>query len=63
MLFLVPFGPCGSDSVLDLQVLSSLGEVVGRQTGLTFLKQNLDKVGNLASLIDSVEDDWRRLYI
>lgn len=45
------------------EVLHDLGDVVGGHVGLKFSKQHLDKIGNVASMLDSVEDDWRRLYI
>jgi len=47
----------------SIEALHMLGDVVGRHTGLPFSKQNPAKVGNLAPMLDSVEDDWRRLYI
>ncbi|XP_024395936.1 uncharacterized protein [Physcomitrium patens] len=45
------------------EVLLALGDVVGRQIGLTCSKQELNHVTSLIPLASSMEDDWRRLYI
>lgn len=44
-------------------MLLALGDVVGRQIGLTCSKQELNHVTSLIPLASSMEDDWRRLYI
>ncbi|KAG0567247.1 hypothetical protein M758_7G156900 [Ceratodon purpureus] len=45
------------------EVLYTLADVVGRQVGLSCSKEKLNTVANSKSLVDSVEADWRRLYI